>query len=56
MEKSRQKYDVLEMPHQMGASELEIADIYLELNLLPEAARFYEKAGFASKVEKFKHF
>lgn len=44
MERSRQKYDVLEMPHQSANCELEIADIYLELNLLPEAAQFYEKA------------
>ncbi len=44
MEKSRQKYDVLEMPHQSANCELEIADIYLELNLLPEAVEFYEKA------------
>ena len=31
------------MAHQTATSELEIADIYLELNLLPEALDFYEK-------------
>lgn len=45
MERSRQKYDLLEMPHQSANCELEIADIYLELNLLPEAVAFYEKTG-----------
>ena len=45
MERSRQKYEQLEMRIQSANCELEIADIYLELNLLPEAASFYEKAG-----------
>ena len=44
MERSRQKYEQLEMPNQSAICELEIADIYLELNLLPEAAAFYKKA------------
>ncbi len=43
MEKSRQKYDSLQMPNQSANCELEIADIYLELNLLPEAIEFYKK-------------
>ncbi len=43
MERSRQKYDLLKLPHQSANCELEIADIYLELNLLPEAVAFYEK-------------
>ncbi|HQU86806.1 MAG TPA: hypothetical protein PKY59_26975, partial [Pyrinomonadaceae bacterium] len=43
MESSRQKYDFLKIPQQTALCELEIADIYLELNLLPEAVEFYEK-------------
>ncbi|NOT46943.1 MAG: tetratricopeptide repeat protein, partial [Acidobacteria bacterium] len=43
MERSRVKYEVLEMPNQSYTCELEIADIYLELNLLPEAVGFYRK-------------
>jgi len=50
MERSRRKYEVLKMPHRTAMSELEIADIYLELNLLPEAARLYESAA-----QKFSH-
>ncbi len=42
-EKSRQKYDSLKMPHQTAIAELEIAGIYLELNLTIEAASIYEK-------------
>ena len=43
MERSRLKYEGLEMPNQSANCELEIADIYLELNLLPEAVSFYQK-------------
>lgn len=43
MERSRQKYEELEMPNQSANCELEIADIYLELSLLPEAIGFYRK-------------
>lgn len=45
MERSRRRYETLEMPHQSAACELEIADIYLELNLLDEATELYEKAA-----------
>ncbi len=42
LELSRQKYDELKMPHQTAIAELEIADIYLELNLSSEAFSIYE--------------
>lgn len=42
LERSRRKYELLGMPHQTANCELEIADIYTELNLLPEAIGFYE--------------
>ncbi|MCW5961350.1 MAG: CHAT domain-containing protein [Pyrinomonadaceae bacterium] len=41
LESSRRKYDKLEMPHQTAIAELEIADIYLELNLVNEALEIY---------------
>lgn len=37
LESSRQRYDELAMPHQSAIADLEIADIYLELNLLAES-------------------
>lgn len=43
LELSRQKYDLLKMPHQSLTAELEIADAYLELSLLEEAVEIYEK-------------
>jgi tetratricopeptide (TPR) repeat protein len=43
LELSRQTYETLEMPHQTAIAELEIADIYLELNLAKEALSIYEK-------------
>ncbi|HEX8736318.1 MAG TPA: CHAT domain-containing protein, partial [Pyrinomonadaceae bacterium] len=43
LELSRQTYETLEMPHQTAIAELEIADIYLELNLAKEAFSIYEK-------------
>jgi CHAT domain-containing protein len=45
MERSRQHYEHLEMPNQSAMCELEIADIYLDLNLVPEAVEFYEQAA-----------
>ncbi len=42
LERSRQKYEALQMPHQTAIAELEIADVYLELNLIDEAAAIYE--------------
>lgn len=52
LELSRQKYDELKMPHQTAIAGLEIADIYLELNLTDEAAAIYEKAAEALKKLK----
>ncbi|MCY7345106.1 MAG: CHAT domain-containing protein [Pyrinomonadaceae bacterium] len=43
LENSRRKYETLQMPHQTAIAELEIADIYLELNLTAEAVSIYEK-------------
>ena len=43
LERSRQKYETLEMPHQTALAEAEIANIYLELNLAKEAFSIYEK-------------
>lgn len=41
LERSRQMYERLAMPHQTAIAELEIADIYAELNLNSEAAELY---------------
>ncbi len=49
LEHSRQKYDELKMPHQTAIAELEIADIYLELNLSGEAFSIYARV-----TEEFK--
>jgi tetratricopeptide (TPR) repeat protein len=43
LEASRQKYEKLDMPHQTAVAELEIADIYAELNLNFEAAAAYQR-------------
>ncbi|HEY8184568.1 MAG TPA: CHAT domain-containing tetratricopeptide repeat protein [Pyrinomonadaceae bacterium] len=43
LERSRRRYTSLGMPHQSATAEQEIADAYLELNLVPEAAAIYEK-------------
>ncbi len=43
LELSRQKYEKLAMPHQSAIAELEIADIYAELNLNSEAAELYSR-------------
>jgi tetratricopeptide (TPR) repeat protein len=47
LESSRRKYERLKMPHQSAIAELEIADIYLELNLAGEALAVYEKVSRA---------
>lgn len=52
LELSRRKYEILEMPHQTAIAELEIADIYLELNLIGEAFAIYEK--LADQLHKLK--
>ncbi len=41
LERSRGKYDSLEMPHQSAIADLQIADLYAELNLEAEAAELY---------------
>jgi len=42
LETSRQKYHELQMPHQTAIAELEMAEIYTELNLLDEAFAILE--------------
>jgi CHAT domain-containing protein/Tfp pilus assembly protein PilF len=41
LERSRRRYEVLGMPHQSAIAQIEIADAYLELNLVPEAWEIY---------------
>jgi len=43
LERSRRRYESLGMPHQSALAEREIADAYLELNLVPEAAEIYAR-------------
>lgn len=43
LERSRRRYAVLGMPHQSALAEREIADSYLELNLVPEATEIYAR-------------
>lgn len=43
LERSRRRYAALEMPHQSTIAEQEIADAYLELNLVLEATAIYER-------------
>lgn len=43
LERSRQMYEKLEMPHQTAIADLEIADIYAELNLIGEATEMYRQ-------------
>jgi CHAT domain-containing protein len=43
LERSRRKYADLDMPHVLAMTEQEIADAYLELNLVPEAAEIYDR-------------
>ena len=43
LELSRQKYEKLSMPHQTAIAELEIADIYAELNLNTDAIDIYRR-------------
>ena len=49
LELSRRKYEDLKMPHQTAIAALEIADIYLELNLTEEAAAIYAPVAGALK-------
>src|SRR5207237_721899 len=43
LERSRRRYATLGMPHMSAIAELELADAYLELNLVPEAAIIYAR-------------
>lgn len=43
LELSRQKYEDLSLPHESAIADLEIADIYSELNLGKEAMAIYER-------------
>lgn len=52
LEFSRQKYKELKMPHQTAIAELEIADIYAELNLAAEAFEIYQR--IADRLHKLK--
>jgi len=45
LELSREKYNRLDMPHHSAISELEMADIYVELNLWPEAEEIYSRVA-----------
>lgn len=45
LERSRQRYADLGMPHQSAVADLEIADIYRELNLLGEAAEICRRVA-----------
>lgn len=54
LELSRQKYEELKMPHQTAVAELEIADIYLELNLAKEAFEIYERVAGKLKKQKLR--
>jgi CHAT domain-containing protein len=43
LERSRRRYAELGMAHQSAIAEQEIADAYMELNLVPEAEEIYER-------------
>lgn len=43
LERSRRRYELLGMPHQSALAQREIADAYLELNLVPEAHEIYAR-------------
>lgn len=43
LERSRRRYESLGMPHQSALAEREIADAYLELNLVLEAFEIYDR-------------
>jgi CHAT domain-containing protein len=43
LERSRRNYERVGMSHLSAMTEQEIADAYLELNLIPEAAEIYER-------------
>ena len=41
---ARREFDALKMPQMLAVAEQGLADVYLELNLLPEALSHYENA------------
>lgn len=41
LERSRRRYATLNIPHESAIADQEVADAYLELNLVPEAAAIY---------------
>jgi CHAT domain-containing protein len=43
LERARRRYAALQMAHELATVELELADAYLELNLVPEAAALYAR-------------
>jgi len=43
LERSRRRYVLLDMPHELAIAEQELADAYLELNMAPEAAAIYAR-------------
>jgi len=54
LETSRRKFEALAMPHQSAIAELEIADIYAELNLNAEAAEIYERVCASFRTLKLR--
>lgn len=43
LERSRRRYETLGMPHKSTIAEQEMADAYLDLNLVPEASAIYAR-------------
>ncbi len=54
LELSRSKYDSLNMRHQSAIADLEIADIYAELNLNSEAVEIYDRVAKAFRSLKMR--
>ena len=54
LEASRQKYAELGMPHQSAIADLEMADIYADLNLVAESMAIYEHVSAAFKKLKLR--
>ena len=55
LETSRRQYAELAMPHQSLTADLEIADVYLELNLLDEATAIYRRVVREFAARKMRH-
>lgn len=54
LELSRRKFEVLAMPHQTAIADLEIADIYAELNLNADAIEIYARVADAFHALKLR--